>query len=161
MIIDKISKMDRYAYIPGVQKAVDFLKNTDLNALEKGTIDLGDGHCVKVMFYDTKALPEEDISLEAHRNYLDLQMTFGGEETMYFQAIDLGEEDKPYHIVELDKYVFPVFFLYRHSVELFLKSIACLSITNKTDRKCFFHDTFLLIKYIFLLGLVFYIFEYS
>ena len=24
MIIDKISKMDRYAYIPGVQKAVDF-----------------------------------------------------------------------------------------------------------------------------------------
>ena len=97
MIIDKISKMDRYAYIPGVQKAVDFLKNTNLTALEKGTIDLGDGHCVKVMFYDTKPLPEEDISLEAHRNYLDLQMTFGGEETMYFQAIDLGEEDKPYN----------------------------------------------------------------
>ena len=97
MIIDKISKMDRYAYIPGVQKAVDFLKNTDLNSLEKGTIDLGDGHSVKVMFYDTKPVPEENISLEAHRNYLDLQMTFGGEETMYFQAIDLGEEDKPYN----------------------------------------------------------------
>ena len=97
MIIDKISKMDRYAYIPGVQKAVDFLKNTDLNSLEKGTIDLGDGHCVKVMFYDTKPIPEENISLEAHRNYLDLQMTFGGEETMYFQAIDLGEEDVPYN----------------------------------------------------------------
>lgn len=97
MIIDNISKMERYAYVPGVQKAVDFLKNTDLNSLEKGTIDLGDGHCVKVMFYDTKELPEEDVSLEAHRNYLDLQMTFGGEETMYFQAIDLGEEDKPYN----------------------------------------------------------------
>ena len=97
MIIDKIEKMERYAYVPGVQKAVDFLKNTDLNSLEKGTIDLGDGHCVKVKFYDTNALPEEDISLEAHRNYLDLQMTFGGEETMYFQAIDLGEEDKPYN----------------------------------------------------------------
>lgn len=97
MIIDKIEKMERYAYVPGVQKAVDFLKNTNLNSLEKGTIDLGDGCCVKVMFYDTNALPEEDISLEAHRNYLDLQMTFGGEETMYFQAIDLGEEDKPYN----------------------------------------------------------------
>ena len=97
MIIDKISKMDRYAYVPGVQKAVDFLKNTDLNSLEKGTIDLGDGHCVKVMFYDTKPIPEDNISLEAHRNYLDLQMTFGGEEMMYFQAIDLGEEDKPYN----------------------------------------------------------------
>ena len=97
MIIDKISKMDRYAYVPGVQKAVDFLKNTDLNSLEKGTIDLGDGHCVKVMFYDTKPMPEDDISLEAHREYLDLQMTFGGEETMYFQAMDLGEDDVPYN----------------------------------------------------------------
>ena len=97
MIIDKIEKMERYAYVPGVQKAVDFLKNTDLNSLEKGTIDLGEGHCVKVMFYDTKPTPEEDVSLEAHRNYLDLQMTFGGEEMMYFQAIDLGEDDKPYN----------------------------------------------------------------
>ena len=97
MIIDNVSKMERYAYIPGVQKAVDFLKNTDLNSLEKGTIDLGDGHCVKVMFYDTKPIPDDDVSLEAHRNYLDLQMTFGGEETMYFQAIDLGEENVAYN----------------------------------------------------------------
>ena len=97
MIIDKIEKMERYAYVPGVQKAVDFLKNTNLNSLEKGTIELGDGHCVKVMFYATKPIPEGDVSLEAHRNYLDLQMTFGGEETMYFQAIDLGEDDKPYN----------------------------------------------------------------
>ena len=43
-----------------------------------------------------------------------------------------------HNIDELDKYVFPVFFLYRHSIELFLKSIACLSITDKTDRKRFF-----------------------
>ncbi len=97
MIIDKIEKMERYTYVPGVQKAVDFLKNTDLNSLEKGKIDLGDGSWVTVMFYDTKPIPEGDVSLEAHRNYLDLQMTFGGEETMYFQAIDLGENDKPYN----------------------------------------------------------------
>lgn len=45
-------------------------------------------------------------------------------------------------IDELDKYFFPVFFLYRHSIELFLKSIACTQITNKIDIAIFFKDTF-------------------
>ena len=37
---------------------------------------------------------------------------------------------------------FPVFFLYRHSIELFLKSIACTQITHKIDIAIFFKDTF-------------------
>lgn len=45
-------------------------------------------------------------------------------------------------IDELDRYFFPVFFLYRHSIELLLKSIACTQITNTTDRCIFFKDTF-------------------
>ena len=45
-------------------------------------------------------------------------------------------------IDELDRYFFPVFFLYRHSIELLLKSIACTQITSKTDRCTFFKDTF-------------------
>ena len=97
MIIDKISKLERYAYIPGVQKAVDFLKNNDISSLEKGKYDLGDDCFVKVSTYDTIPLPEGDVSLEVHRNYLDLQIAWTGEEVMYFQALDLGEEDKPYN----------------------------------------------------------------
>lgn len=45
-------------------------------------------------------------------------------------------------IDELDQYFFPVFFLYRHSIELFLKSIACTQITNRTDCSIFFKNTF-------------------
>ncbi len=97
MIIDKISNLYRYTYIPGVQKAVDFLKNNDINTLEKGKYDLGDDCFVKVSTYDTIPLPEGDVSLEVHRNYLDLQIAWTGEEVMYFQALDLGEEDKPYN----------------------------------------------------------------
>lgn len=46
----------------------------------------------------------------------------------------LGE----HQIDELDRYFFPLFFLYRHSVELILKSIGCIFITEKTDRIRFF-----------------------
>lgn len=46
------------------------------------------------------------------------------------------------HIDELDKYFFPVFFLYRHSIELLLKSIGCMVITSQNARAAFFRDTF-------------------
>ena len=49
--------------------------------------------------------------------------------------------DKMY-IDELDNYFFPVFFLYRHSIELLLKSIGCIFITEKADRISFMNDTF-------------------
>lgn len=47
-----------------------------------------------------------------------------------------------HHIDELDKYFFPVFFLYRHSIELLLKSIGCIFITDRSDRVTFIRDTF-------------------
>ena len=97
MIIDKINNLDRYSYVPGVKKAVDFIKNNDLLALAVGKYDLGDDCVLKVFEYQTKEIPEEDIPLEAHREYLDLQIAIKGEETMFFQAIDLGEEYKPYN----------------------------------------------------------------
>lgn len=46
------------------------------------------------------------------------------------------------NIAELDKYFFPLFFLYRHSIELLLKSIACILITENSKRAQFFRDTF-------------------
>ena len=97
MIIDQIAKINRYAYIPNVQKAVDFLSKPDLISLENGKYDLGDSCWVNVSSYETKELPEGDIALEAHRNYLDIQLTIAGEEAMLFQTIDIGEENKAYN----------------------------------------------------------------
>ena len=97
MIIDNIDKMYRYDYVKGVKKVIEFLKNNDLNSLENKKYDLGDGDCVKVQEYSTKELPENEIELEAHREYADLQMTISGEEALYFQTIELGEQSRPYN----------------------------------------------------------------
>jgi len=74
----------------------------------------------------------------------DVSYSFYNFSKAFFQAADVIVTrmlDKC-QIDELDQYFFPVFFLYRHSIELFLKSIACTQITNKTDRSIFFKDTF-------------------
>ena len=45
-------------------------------------------------------------------------------------------------IDELDQYVFPLFFLYRHSLELLLKSIGFKFIIDKSQRQIFLSETF-------------------
>lgn len=45
-------------------------------------------------------------------------------------------------IDELDRYFFPVFYLYRHSLELLLKSIGFKTIVSKPDRISFLSETF-------------------
>ncbi|MBR3804925.1 MAG: YhcH/YjgK/YiaL family protein [Clostridia bacterium] len=90
MISDKVKFLSRYDYIPGVSKVVEFLNSHDVLALENGKYDLGDDCVCKVMEYLTHDEPEE-VLLEAHREYLDLQMVVRGTETFLFQAIDLGE----------------------------------------------------------------------
>ena len=45
-------------------------------------------------------------------------------------------------IDELDSYVFPLFFLYRHSLELLLKSIGFTFVLDKSQRKLFLTETF-------------------
>jgi YhcH/YjgK/YiaL family protein len=95
MISDKVKFLSRYDYIPGVSKVVEFLNSHDVLALENGKYDLGDECVCKVMEYLTHDEPEE-VLLEAHREYLDLQMVVRGTETFLFQAIDLGEPAIPY-----------------------------------------------------------------
>ena len=96
MIIDKIVNLKRYDYVPNVQKVIDFLDKNDIKTLEIGSYDLGDDCKLKVSNYKTKEVPDV-INLEAHREYLDLQIAYFGEENMYFQALELGEENTPYN----------------------------------------------------------------
>lgn len=96
MIIDSIKNLDRYSYIPNVKKAVDFLASIDVNTVEVGKYDLGDGCKVNISEYDTKEILDP-VVLEAHREYLDIQLTVSGEENFVYQAIDLGEGYTPYN----------------------------------------------------------------
>ena len=91
MITDKISNLNNYSYIPNVDKVINYLKLNDLSSAELGKYDLGDGCSLKVMEYVTHEEPDE-VLLEAHREYLDLQLVASGEEIFLTQAIELGEE---------------------------------------------------------------------
>lgn len=62
----------------------------------------------------------------------------------YFQSANIIASrmiDKE-QIDELDKYVFPLFFLYRHSLELLLKSIGFSFIIDNSQRQLFLKETF-------------------
>ena len=97
MIIDSVKNLNRYDFVPFAYKVEEFLKNNDIKSIENGKYDLGDDCYVNVTEYQTKQEPEE-LELEAHVNYLDVQLTAIGEEILYYQAIELGES-----IIDYDK----------------------------------------------------------
>lgn len=95
MIADKISNLQRYTHVPGVNTVIEYLNGKDLTLIENGKYELSDGVILKVMEYITHEEPEE-VLLEAHREYLDLQLVVSGNEQFLFQAIELGDEAIPY-----------------------------------------------------------------
>ena len=99
MIVDKISNLKRYDYVPNIDKVIKFLTENDYKNMENGKYDLGDESRVAISEYDTKEVPDE-VLLEVHRNYIDLQMVASGEEAMFTQSIDDGEEKIPYNDVK-------------------------------------------------------------
>lgn len=99
MIVDKISNLKRYDYVPNIDKVIKFLTENDYKNMENGKYDLGDECRVAISEYDTKEVPDE-VLLETHRDYIDLQMVASGEEAMFTQSIDDGEEKIPYNDVK-------------------------------------------------------------
>ena len=92
MILDTLDKIESYRYLsPLMDKVIDFLRNTDLNALEPGKIVLqGDDLFVNVN--QQKAQSREDTPIEAHREYIDIQVPLSGDEEMgYTSAACLPE----------------------------------------------------------------------
>lgn len=87
MIIDHISNAGRYAALgPRFKQAFDFLRTTDLNALEQGRYPLaGDALFALVQNYNTKA-PSEGF-WEAHRRYIDLQFVLQGTERIGYAPL--------------------------------------------------------------------------
>ena len=87
MIIDHISNAGHYAALgPRFKQAFDFLRTTDLNALEQGRYPLaGDALFALVQNYNTKA-PSEGF-WEAHRRYIDLQFVLQGTERIGYAPL--------------------------------------------------------------------------
>ena len=84
MILDTLDRLDKYGFIsPMMDKVLDFFRNTDLSTLTPGRIDLqGDDLFVNVNRQD--ALTRQEARIEAHKEYIDIQVPISSDEEMGF-----------------------------------------------------------------------------
>lgn len=65
---------------PYYQEALDYIKHTDLNALENGRhLINGENLCVHIV--DAQLRSSREAKLEAHNDYIDMQVPLSGPET--------------------------------------------------------------------------------
>ncbi len=84
MILDTLDRLESYGYIsPLMDKVLDFFRKTDLTTLKPGRIDLqGDDLFVNVNRQDAQTRDEAPI--EAHQEYIDIQVPISSDEEMGF-----------------------------------------------------------------------------
>lgn len=86
----KLGMKDRYA------KAVDFLKNNDLEGLPPGRYEIDGGDVfANVMEYTT--VTWEEAKFESHRDYTDIQYMIRGSETMTYAPAGELKVEVPYN----------------------------------------------------------------
>ncbi len=80
MILDSIKNAELYYSIaPGMERAFDFIRSTDLASLAAGRHDIdGDNLFVNIMEPELKRA--EDAPLEVHNVYADIQVLITGDE---------------------------------------------------------------------------------
>ncbi|BBE20601.1 hypothetical protein AQPE_4795 [Aquipluma nitroreducens] len=88
MILDKLENAELYSCISeNLKKGFDFLKNTNLSALEIGKYEIdGKNVFALVSEYDSKA--PQDCRLEAHQVYADIQYIVSGREAIGFAPLN-------------------------------------------------------------------------
>ena len=96
MIFDRKENLDSYRGLgKNFETAVDFLKSTDLTALEPGTKITIDGTEVYANVLGYETIPWEDARFEAHDHYADIQYMITGHEVMsYVPKKDLTPKDE-------------------------------------------------------------------
>ena len=89
MIVATLDQLaDQAAVPPRLRKALSFLQDADLLALEEGRVEIeGSEVFALVQSYDTRAIPEQP-RFEAHRKYLDVQYLAAGTEAMGWASLD-------------------------------------------------------------------------
>lgn len=99
MILDHIENVNRYTSLGGhFRAALEWLKRTDFSAVPVGeriTID-GDGIYATVSETRTRKMGTDEISLEAHQAYADIQYVICGEECMGYACLGTREPSTEY-----------------------------------------------------------------
>lgn len=80
MFVDRLSEAQHYAeYHPGFRPAFAFLTNARVRHLELGRHTL-DGERLFVLIVEAEGRGREQATLEAHRKYIDIQLSLAGME---------------------------------------------------------------------------------
>src|SRR5262249_38529730 len=80
MIVDKLARGRRYRSLhPGFAKAFEFLTSAELKSMPAGRQDL-DGERLYVSIEHATGRGRDGARLEAHRKYIDIQVTIDGAE---------------------------------------------------------------------------------
>ena len=94
MIYDKITNLEFYAPFDKRFLTVSkWMKETDIDALEDGSYELGEGILANVSEYEPL---KEEISYEGHKKYADLQYLHRGDELIEWAPIDEIEDLSDY-----------------------------------------------------------------
>lgn len=94
MVVDKLENFEKYASLnPLFADVVAFLKATDLNTHELGKMTLKEGE-LTVNFAEVYPKSKEEVKLETHNDFIDIQIPLSGIEQMgYTPRADLPEEE--------------------------------------------------------------------
>lgn len=125
MILDKIENADLYYdIVPGLERFMQFINDNDLEDFPHMKVKL-DGDDLFINIQDIKLRKEKDCPMEAHRDYIDIQVPLSGPEQMGWRALqdcqkemeeyDEGKDmelykDEPTSIVTVPVGYFAIFF---------------------------------------------------
>ena len=88
MIIDSLEHIDLYRSLnPLFAQAIDFLKSTDLQKLQVGKQELN-GKDLMVTVAQSKPKVINEARLEAHKQYIDIQIPLSGAEIMGYTPLE-------------------------------------------------------------------------
>ena len=80
MILDTLQNRELYYFLsPRLRQAFEWLDRTNVASLEVGRHDI-DGDDIFVNVSELDLHPRSEAALELHREYIDIQVVFGGEE---------------------------------------------------------------------------------
>lgn len=80
MILDTLQNRELYYFLsPRLRQAFEWLDRTNVASLEVGRHDI-DGDDIFVNVSELDLRPRSEAALELHREYIDIQVVFGGEE---------------------------------------------------------------------------------
>lgn len=96
MVIDTLANASLYDGLgPRIAAGLDYLRQTDINALEAGRHEL-DGDNLYVLVQDYQPEPAAEKQWEAHRRYVDIQYVADGVERTGFAPLDHLTVSSPY-----------------------------------------------------------------